>query len=150
MASVVIFREIVNPDPGLIAWLDARDQAMEVEDDKGNVHIFVEDGIPRDAEVTEMIVGREAGPGKLAHPGCTKGFALFAETDDGGYEGPLATFSREDKARGAQAKFSALQRAEQAASSAKVVLSAELVGIKETGWGSLAGGEPAEDDKSAD
>lgn len=147
---VVVFREIVDPDPGLLAWLDARDQAMEVEDQKGNTHIFIEDGIPRESEVTEMIVGRGAGPGKQPLAGCTKGFGLFVEEEDGGYEGPLATFAREDTARKKAGELSALQKAEQAASTAKVTLSAEIVGVEQSGWGSLAGGEPVEDDGSSD
>ena len=129
--DVCIFREIVDPAPALAKWLGERDQLYEVEDDRGNVHLFLDNTIPRPREITEMIVGREAGFEKgtkrriKAITSCTKGFALFVEADDG-YEGPIAVYAR-------------LENAEQAANSAKIVVKAEIEGVENSGWDSLSG-----------
>lgn len=134
--NVRIFRELADPSDSLTRWLDARDQLYEVVDKKNNTHLFVDNESPRDSEITQLIVGREAsvdehtGRKVSAIPGCTKGFALFVEQDDG-YEGPIAMYSRLDKA-------------EQAAASAKVVVSTQIEGVDTDGWDSLTGEHPEE------
>ena len=65
--GAVIYRDLGNPIPVLLAWLQERTQLYNVVDDKGLEHLYVDNDIPRDSEITELIVGS------------TGGFALFTE-----------------------------------------------------------------------
>lgn len=73
MAGVQIYRELVNPSPDLVTWLDARDQLIVVKDPKGIEHSYIDNDTPRDSDITDEIVGGDGTP----FPGCTLGFAIF-------------------------------------------------------------------------
>lgn len=71
--AVVVYRELSPEMPEHVRqWLDKRSQLIEIQDKKGNTHYIIENDTPRDAEVTEAIVGP---------PGCTIGFGVY--TDEG-------------------------------------------------------------------
>jgi hypothetical protein len=127
MNGITIYRELGNPSPDLVRWLDARNQLFEVDDPKGNSHLYIDDSIPRDADITEEIVGRlPAKHGDMTFPGlqgCTIGFALFRDEPDENGDYFIASFNSLDKA-------------EQAKASARIVVSADISGV-ETGWSSL-------------
>ena len=91
-----IYREINPNSEGLLRWLDERQQLHNVEDPKGNEHLFVDNDLPRDADITPMIMEN------------TVGFALF--TDDGDYIG----------------SFRSLDRAIDAQNSASITISADV------------------------
>ena len=84
-ASTQIFREIHQDNEGLLSWLDGRNQLYIITDPKGKEHVFVDNDIPRDSDITPMIVEN------------TVGFALF--DDNGEY---VASFRSLDKAIEAQ------------------------------------------------
>ncbi len=92
--AVHIYRELSDPTPSLYTWLEERDQLFVVQDPKGIEHIYIDNGTPRDAVITEEIVGIEG-----IFPGCTKSFALFSE--DGDF---IAEYARIDAAERAAAK----------------------------------------------
>lgn len=79
--GVQIFRELGDRVPqGTIEWLDKRGQLFNVIDPKKNEHLFVDNDLPRDVEITQAIV---AG---------TIGFALF--DDEGEYIGSYRSLDR--------------------------------------------------------
>ncbi len=92
--SVHIYRELSDPSPSLIVWLDERDQLFVVQDPRGIEHNYIDNDTPRDAFINEEIVGLDG-----VFPGCTKGFALFSE--DGDF---IAEFARIDTATRAAEK----------------------------------------------
>jgi hypothetical protein len=93
--SVTIYRELSDPSPELVQWLEDRDQLFVVVDPKGNEHTYVDNGTPRDSWVNETICG---GP-QVPYAGCTKAFALFS--DEGVF---IAEYARMDAAERAAAK----------------------------------------------
>lgn len=95
-----IYRELVDPTDDLRAWLELREQLYVVRDPKGNVHLFVDNDTPRDADINEEIV-------RFA----TKGFSLF--TEDG------------ERVAGYPDLASALE----AQRSARIVVTAEVEGV---------------------
>ena len=120
--GVYVYREIADPSPSLAQWLDQRGQLFEIQDPKGKNHLYIENDIPRDADINEEIVGREPqrildGKGRaMTFPGvkgCTVGFALFAENRDEGTFDHIGTYR-------------SLDRAESAARNAKVVVRADV------------------------
>ena len=120
--GVYVYREIADPSPSLMEWLDVRGQLFEIQDPKGKTHLYIENDIPRDADITEEIVGRQTqvikdGKGRpMSFPGmegCTVGFALFAENRDAGTFDHIGTYR-------------SLDRAEKAAAGAKVVVRADV------------------------
>lgn len=100
--AVQVYREIADPSPTLLQWLEERDQLYPVIDDKGKERLYVENDFPRDADISEELVGGRQ------FPGCTVGFALF--DDDGNFIG----------------SYRSLDRALAAQASARVVVSAEV------------------------
>jgi len=121
MNSLLVYRELSDPSPTLITWLDARDQLFVVVDPKGVEHSYVDNDTPRDSDITDEMVGGADTP----YPGCTKGFALF--TIEGDYV----------------ASYSSVVRAEEAKANARIVTSAVVEGDKgdlnAVGWNSLEG-----------
>jgi hypothetical protein len=111
MPVVFVYRELSEPSESLVKWLEERDQLFVVADPKGIEHMYIDNGTPRDVDISEEIVGglEEGRP----FPGCTKGFALFSE--DGEYI----------------ASFRDLERAEEAAKSAKLVIKTEYQDVLE-------------------
>lgn len=71
--STQVYRELDPNASDLLTWLDRRQQLFNVVDPKGNEHLFIDNDLPRDADITPMIVEN------------TVGFALF--TDNGEYIG---------------------------------------------------------------
>lgn len=68
MNGITVYRELHESAPeSLFTWLEQRQQLFPIEDDKGDVHLFVENDQPRDADITPLIVENTAG------------FALFAD-----------------------------------------------------------------------
>lgn len=116
--AVHIYRELSDPTPSLITWLEERDQLFVVVDPKGQEHNYIDNGTPRDADITEEIVGDTP-----AFPGCTKGFALFSEEGDF-----IAEYSRIDTA-------------ERAALAVKPVVTTTVEGVEteHLSWNSLDG-----------
>lgn len=97
MEGLVIYRELSDPSPSLVDWLEARDQLFVVVDPKGVEHSYIDNDTPRDSDITDEIVG-STNQGAVPFPGCTRGFALF--TADGDY---VATFASLDRAISAKA-----------------------------------------------
>jgi hypothetical protein len=64
-AQTKVYREIGQANPDLINWLDLRDQLYSVTDPEGKERVFVDNDIPRDSDITPLIVDE------------TVGFALF-------------------------------------------------------------------------
>lgn len=123
MDSLVIYRELSDPSPDLIAWLEARDQLFVVQDPRGVEHSYIDNDTPRDSDITDEIVGNKGQPG-VAYPGCTKGFALF--TAEGDYVAAYAT----------------LDRAIAAKANARIVTTAKVEDegeAKDVGWNSIDG-----------
>lgn len=116
--AVHIYRELSDPSPSLITWLEDRDQLFVVADPMGREHNYIDNNTPRDAIITEEIVGVEG-----AFPGCTKCFALFSEEGDF-----IAEYARIDKA-------------ELAASKVKPVVVSTVDGVEteKLGWNSVDG-----------
>jgi hypothetical protein len=83
MAAVSVYRELNAPSPSLIAWLEARDQLYYVVDPRGVEHMFVDNDLPRDQDISEELV-------------LHTGFALFG--DDGEYIGSYRSLDRAIKA----------------------------------------------------
>ncbi len=83
--GTVIYRELGDPSPILLTWLEDRGQLFNVLDDHNNEHLYIDNDQPRDADITPMLV--EA----------TIGFSLFTE---GGKR--LSDYSRLDRAIRAQ------------------------------------------------
>jgi len=79
--GTVIYRELIDPAPILIKWLDDRNQLFNVLDNKGVEHLYVDNDHPRDADITPMIIQ------------ATKGFSLFTEQGK-----RITDYSRLDKA----------------------------------------------------
>ena len=98
--GVEIYRELNEPSPGLLAWLEARDQVWVLPGAKGEEHHFIDNDLPRDSEITDEIVAN------------TRGFALF--TEEGGYVG----------------SYRSLDRALKAQAGAKVVVQADVEGAE--------------------
>ncbi len=73
MAGIQIYRELSDPSPSLVAWLEVREQLIVVKDPKGVEHSYIDNDTPRDSDITDEIVGGEG----TAFPGCTLGFAIF-------------------------------------------------------------------------
>ena len=118
MESLSIYRELSDPSPSLVEWLEARDQLFVVQDPKGVEHVYVDNDTPRDSDITDELVG---GP-ETPHVGCTKGFALFSA--DGSY---VASFARLDAAIRAKA-------------GARVEIKHSVEGIDaNAGWNSIEG-----------
>lgn len=112
--SVIIYRELDPNMPDHVRdWLEARQQLIEILDQKGNSHFIIENDLPRDPEVTEGIVG--GGP---YGPGCTIGFGVY--TDEGERVGMYRT----------------VERAEEAAAKARVVSAESDEGME---WDSIEG-----------
>jgi hypothetical protein len=131
MATLTIYRELGDPSPGLIEWLQARDQLFPVVDDKGKERYYVENDTPRPQDISEEIVGSDPSfPGTTPHAGCTVGFALF--DDDGTKVGT----------------YRSLDRAEKAAARARVVVVSEVDVESDPEWDSIdgTGAEDSEDD----
>lgn len=136
--GVYVYREIANPSPSLMQWLDVRGQLFEIQDPKGKTHLYIENDIPRDADINEEIVGREtrktvdAKGRAMVFPGvegCTIGFALFAENRETGTFDHIGTFR-------------SLDRAEKAAAGAKVVIRADVEGDEpDETWDSMDTGK---------
>jgi len=84
-ASTQIYREIHQDRADLLEWLDLRNQLYVVTDNKGKEHVFVDNDLPRDSDITPLIVEN------------TVGFALFDDT--GTY---VASYRSLDKALDAQ------------------------------------------------
>lgn len=102
-----IYRELTNPADDLRAWLELRDQLYSVTDDKGDVHLFVDNDAPRDADINEEIVNS-----------ATAGFSLF--TDEGKRI----------------AGFADLASANEAMASARIVVTAQVEGVDpDSQWG---------------
>lgn len=121
-----IYRELGDPSPSLVAWLEARDQLYPVIDNRGRERLYVENDTPRPEDITEEIVGNPTG---IPFKGCTVGFALFDQ--EGQHVGTYAT----------------LVRAEEAARSAKVVVTTNVDVQPDAGWDSIDGApEPVVDD----
>lgn len=93
--GTVIYRELGDPDPALIAWLDARNQLFNVVDDRQKEHLYVDNDVPRDAVITPLIVES------------TIGFSLFTESGQ-----RISDYSRLDKAIRAQAGASLVVKPE--------------------------------------
>lgn len=75
-----IYREVGANDATLLEWLNRRDQLFEVTRDNGDVHRFVDNDIPRDSDITPLIIDN------------TVGFALFSE--DGDYMASFETLAQ--------------------------------------------------------
>lgn len=80
-----VYRELDPNVENLLTWLEERGQLFNVADPKGNEHLFVDNDMPRDGDITPMIVD------------ATVAFALF--TEDGDYIGSYRSL---DKAIAAQ------------------------------------------------
>jgi hypothetical protein len=133
MESLVIYRELADPSPDLVRWLEARDQLFVVQDPRGVEHSYIDNDAPRDSDITDEIIGNKNQPG-VVYPGCTKGFAVF--TADGDYVASYAT----------------LDKAIRAKASARIVTSAEIEGVEEdeeVSWNS-AEASPRSADGDAD
>ena len=98
--GVQIYRELGDAPQHTLDWLDARNQAYVVTDPKGKDHLFVDNDLPRDADVTMSLVAN------------TIGFALF--TKDGDYIG----------------SYRSLDRAIAAQAGAKLVVQADVEGAE--------------------
>lgn len=89
MSSVTVttqvYRELDPNQDDLLRWLDERQQLFNVVDPKGNEHLFIDNDLPRDADITPMIVEH------------TVGFALF--TDDGDYIGSYRSLDKAIRAQ---------------------------------------------------
>lgn len=85
--GTIIYRELGDPAPVLIQWLDDRGQLYNVLDDHGNEHLYIDNDVPRDAEITPMLVD------------ATIGFSLFYEATGK----RISDYSRLDRAVRAQA-----------------------------------------------
>lgn len=86
--GTVIYREIDNATEALLTWLEDRNQLWTIADDKNVEHSYVENDIPRDYNITPLII--EA----------TTGFSLYPE--DGGKS--IGRYRALDKAIAAQNK----------------------------------------------
>lgn len=123
MDNLVIYRELADPSPTLVEWLEARDQLFVVQDPRGVEHSYIDNDTPRDSDITDEIVGN-THQGAVPFPGCTKGFALF--TADGVYVASYAT----------------LDKAIQAKSNARIVTTAAVENegdAEDIGWNSVDG-----------
>lgn len=79
--GVQIYRELSQNIPAsIVEWLDKRGQLYPTEDPRGNEHLFIDNDLPRDADITIAIVAN------------TSGFALF--TEDGEYVGAYRSLDR--------------------------------------------------------
>jgi len=78
--GVQIYRELGEAPVHTLEWLEKRGQLFNVIDPKGKEHVFVDNDLPRDSEITEALVGN------------TVGFALF--TEDGEYVGSYRALDR--------------------------------------------------------
>jgi hypothetical protein len=125
--SAVIYRELSDPSPDLVKWLEDRDQLFVVVDPRGVEHSYVDNGTPRDALITEEIVG--TGP----FVGCTKGFALFSD------EGDFI------------AEYRDVIKAEKALASVKPVVTVEIEGVESenVSWNSVEGSGTDEEHETA-
>lgn len=111
--AVIIYRELAPDMPDHVRdWLEVRGQLIEIQDKKGNTHFIIENDIPRDAEVTEGIVGNRS------QAGCTVGFGVY--DDEGNRIG----------------MYSSVERAEAAAEKARVVTLDSDEGME---WDSIDG-----------
>lgn len=88
-AQTQVYREIGQDNPDLIGWLDLRNQLFNVTDPNGKERVFVDNDVPRDSDITPLIVEN------------TVGFALF--DNDGNYVGSYrelaGALSAQDSAR---------------------------------------------------
>lgn len=85
--GVQIFRELGERTPqNILDWLELRGQLFTVVDPKKNEHLFIDNDLPRDVEITDAIMAS------------TIGFALF--DDEGEYIGSYRSL---DRAAAAQA-----------------------------------------------
>lgn len=91
-----VYREIGDGNPDLIQWLDLRDQLWNIPDNEGQERLFIDNDVPRDGNITPVIVEQ------------TVGFALFDN------EGDLV------------ATYPDLQTAIKAQDNAKIVVSTEV------------------------
>jgi hypothetical protein len=78
--GVQIYRELGEAPESLLDWLEKRDQLYNIIDPTGIEHVFIDNDLPRDSEITRSIVAN------------TKGFALFSE--DGDYIGSYRSLDR--------------------------------------------------------
>lgn len=83
MAGVNVYRELNGPSDSLVKWLEDRDQIYFVVDPKGREHMFVDNDLPRDADISEELVKH-------------KMFAIF--TEEGDYIGSYRDLDRAIKA----------------------------------------------------
>jgi hypothetical protein len=84
--GTIIYRELGDPPDVLINWLDERSQLFNVLDDHDKEHLYIDNDVPRDADITPLLVQH------------TIGFSLFSEDGQ-----RLSDYSRLDKAIRAQA-----------------------------------------------
>ena len=118
MNGLVVYRELSDPSPSLVQWLEGRDQLFVVLDPKNVEHTYIDNDTPRDQDITHEIVGTPDSP----FPGCTKGFALF--TAEGDYV----------------CGYNSLIKALEAKANARIVTTPVVDGVEaETGWTSIDG-----------
>ena len=132
MATLTIYRELGDPSPTLIEWLEVRDQLFPVVDDKGKERLYVENDTPRPQDINEEIVGGGNWEGASPHAGCTVGFALF--DDEGNKVGV----------------YRSLDRAVRAAATAKVVVQTAVDVEPDEEWNSNDGTGEADGGTDAD
>ena len=93
--GVDIYRELGDAPDSLLDWLERRGQLYNVIDPKGNEHVFIDNDLPRDSDITQEIVAN------------TRGFALFSE--EGEF---IGTYRSLDRAIAAQAGAKLVVQAE--------------------------------------
>jgi len=84
--AVYVYRELGDAPDSLLDWLEKRNQLYVIVRDNGDEHVFIDNELPRDSEITNAIIAN------------TKGFALF--TEEGDYIGSYRSLDRAIAAQG--------------------------------------------------
>jgi hypothetical protein len=72
----------ISPPLDLEEQLDALGQLHEIADTSGRFHKYVDDSVPREADVNLQITGGWDAEGRRTHVGCTDGWAIMDEDNN--------------------------------------------------------------------